>query len=512
MPVINDDIFDALNIGIEKESLRVLNQKISQVSHNTELFGSALTNQFITTDFSESQMEFVTPPLKTNAEALNFLDSIHLNVSKKIDEEILWPLSMPPFIECDSNIPIAYYGQSEAAMLKRIYRLGLSNRYGRQMQAISGIHYNFSIDDKMLRYLSSDDSLIDRELKDSLYLSAIRNIARLNWLLLYLFGASPFVSKSILEKENKNFKQLDNHTYYLPYATSLRMSDIGYQNTKQKELQISLNKLSEYIDQLKTATNTISNEFSKIDSKKGFSLFQLSPNILQIEDEYYSSSRPKSSYNSEDRMLKKLQEYGVDYIELRSIDLNPFKPCGIGLRNLLFLELFLIYCLQKDSAELNDYETKEIRNNDLLVSKEGRRPGLMITKSKNKISVKDWGLEILDEMEELISESNIKKDLFYESLSESRKMLQDPNLTPSSEVFSQVIDSNISYEEFGKNLGESHKKQYLNSFDKKSDNERVIEKEIERSKIESEKLKNTSEESFKKYLQNYLNNKEDKHP
>jgi len=168
------------------------------------------------------------------------------------------------------------------------------------------------------------------------------------------------------------------------------------------------------------------------------------------------------------------------------------------------LELFLIYCLQKDSSELNDYETKEIRNNDLLVSKEGRRPGLMITKSKNKISVKDWGLEILDEMEELISESNIKKELFYESLSESRKMLQDPNLTPSSEVFSQVIDSNISYEEFGKNLGESHKKQYLNSFDKKSDNERVIENEIERSKVESEKLTNASEESFKEYLKNYL--------
>ena len=504
MPVINDDIFDALNIGIEKESLRVLHEEISQIPHNEELFGSALTNQFITTDFSEAQMEFVTPPFKTNSEALNFLESIHLNVSKKIDEEILWPLSMPPFIGCDTDIPIAYYGESEVAMLKRVYRLGLSNRYGRQMQAISGIHYNFSIDDKMLRCLSSDDSLIDRDLKDSLYLSAIRNIARLNWLILYLFGASPFISKSILEKENKNLKQLDSHTYYLPYATSLRMSDIGYQNTKQKELQISLNKLSEYIDQLKVATNTTSNEFLKIENSHGEEFSQLSPNILQIEDEYYSSSRPKSSYNSEDRMLKKLQEHGIDYIELRSIDLNPFKPCGIGYRSLLFLELFLIYCLQKDSSDLNDYETKEIRNNDLLVSKEGRKPGLMITKSKSKISVKDWGLEILDEMEELISQSNIKKELFYESLSESRKMLHDPNLTPSSEVFRQVIDSNISYEEFGKNLGEAHKKQYLNSSDSKSDNERVIENEIERSKVESEKLKNASEESFKDYLQNYL--------
>ena len=171
MPVINDDIFDALNIGIEKESLRVLNQKISQVSHNTELFGSALTNQFITTDFSESQMEFVTPPLKTNAEALNFLDSIHLNVSKKIDEEILWPLSMPPYIDSDSQIPIAYYGESEIALFKRAYRIGLSNRYGRQMQAISGIHYNFSIDKKILKNLSSEERVFDRYERDRIYFS-----------------------------------------------------------------------------------------------------------------------------------------------------------------------------------------------------------------------------------------------------------------------------------------------------------------------------------------------------
>ena len=506
MPIINDDIYEALNIGIEKESLRVSNSQISQVPHKKELFGSPLTNQFITTDFSDSQMEFVTPPLRSHSEALSFLESIHQNISTKINNEILWPLSMPPYIDCDSKIPIAYYGESDLALFKRVYRLGLSNRYGRQMQAISGIHYNFSIDSNILGYLDSEskEKNFGRYDRDNRYFGALRNIARFNWLLLYLFGASPFVCKNILGKESRNLEQLDRHTFYLPYATSLRMSDIGYQNTKQKDLKISLNELNEYLQQLKSATNTISDKFSKIDSKEGFNLSQLSPNILQIEDEYYSCARPKSSFDSSDRMLKKIQEHGVDYIELRSIDLNPFEPSGIGSNSLIFLELFLIYCLQKNSPKLDNYSIEEIRNNDSVVSREGRRPGLKITKDKNQISVKDWGLQILDEMEKLISESNVKRELFYESLLESRNMLRNTALTPSAKIFSQIIDNNITYEQFGNDLGQSHKKQYLDLYDNQSHNEKIIQNEIERSKKELNGLKDKSEESFKEYIKNYF--------
>ena len=504
MPAVNDDIFQALNIGIEKESLRILNKEISQIPHSKKLFGSPLTNQYITTDFSESQMEFVTPPLRSYSEALSFLEAIHKNIFNKINDEILWPLSMPPYIDSDSQIPIAYYGESEVALFKRAYRFGLSNRYGRQMQAISGIHYNFSIDKKALQDLSSEDCAFDRYESDRIYFGALRNISRFNWLLLYLFGASPFVGKNILEKDEGNFERLDRNTFYLPYATSLRMSDIGYQNTKQEELKISLNSLNEYIHQLKTATDTTSNEFSKIKKNEGNNLSQLSPNILQIEDEYYSCSRPKSSFNSNDRMIEKLDEHGVDYIELRSIDLNPFEPCGIGSKSLIFLELFLIYCLQKDSQELDDHSIEEIRRNDLLTSKKGRKPGQTITKDKNQITIKSWGLQILDEMESLISESNTKKKLFFESLSESRNMLNNPNLTPSARVLNEVIDNNISYEEFGNCLGKSHKKKYSELCGKQSHHERIIENEIERSKKESDKMKNASEVSFKEHLKNYF--------
>ncbi len=504
MPIISDDIFKALNIGIEKESLRVLNGEISKIPHKTELFGSPLTNQFITTDFSESQMEFVTPPFKTFSETLGFLESIHQNVSTKINDEILWPLSMPPFIDTDSNIPIAYYGESELAVFKRVYRQGLSNRYGRQMQAISGIHYNFSIDDNALIHLSKYQGNLDRNMRDNIYLGAIRNIARFNWLLLYLFGASPFVSRSILGTKKDGFEKLDHHTLFLPYATSLRMSDIGYQNSKQRDLRISLNTIEEYIGQLKTATNSISNEFSQIKEKEGFDISQLSPNVLQIEDEYYSPSRPKSSYISDDRMLKKLEHHGVSYIELRSIDLDPFEPCGIGPSKLLFLELFLIHCIKKDSPKLDEYLTKEIVENDSLVAKEGRRPGLTISRNHKQILMKDWGMEILDEMEELISESNPKKDSYIASLKELKNQLINPSLTPSAQVFNKVKESSLSYEEFGANLGKLHKNYHLNLFDNRSHNEKIIQEEVDRSKISLDKINNASEESFREYMRNYF--------
>jgi len=504
MPIVNDDIFEAFKIGIEKESLRVLNKEIAQSPHKKELFGAPLTNQFITTDFSESQMEYVTPPLKTSLEALNFLESIHQNISMKIDNEILWPLSMPPYIDDDSKIPIAYYGESVFAKFKRVYRLGLSNRYGSQMQAISGLHYNFSIEDHMLRYLSQNETEFGRDERDGLYFNALRNIARYNWLLLYFFGASPFVSKSTLGEGDSSFQKLDDHTFYLPFATSLRTSDVGYQNTKQKELKISFNTISEYVHQLNMATKTYSDEFSKINEIDGSKLPQLSPNILQIEDEYYSSCRPKSSSRSGKRMLKNLQENGVDYIELRSIDLNPFNPCGIRSDQLHFLELFLVYCLQKQSHNLNDYSENEIKRNDLLVAKEGRRPGLMITKNKEQISIKDWGLQILDEMEQLISEKNPKKEVFVESLSHSRNLLEDPNLTLSAEVLIQVKEGNMSYEEYGCNLGEAHKKHLIKSFDQKSHNEKIIQNEIERSILELDRIEASSEETFREFLKNYL--------
>ena len=135
-------------IGLEKESLRVdKNGTISYKMH-PEKFGASLTNRYITTDYSEALIEIVTPPCCSHKEVLNYLENIIAFIYKNLDQEYLWPASMPCIIAGDKSIPIAYYGTSNPARMKTTYRRGLGNRYGRVMQVISGIHYNYSFSDK----------------------------------------------------------------------------------------------------------------------------------------------------------------------------------------------------------------------------------------------------------------------------------------------------------------------------------------------------------------------------
>ena len=229
------------HLGFEKEGLRIFDSGISFAPH-PKLLGSSLCNQFITTDFCEAQLELITPPIENKHEALNFLDDLHHFVICNIDNEILWPFSMPPKFSSSSDIKIADYGPSNVAMFKHTYRKGLSARYGREMQAISGLHYNYSLPDQVW-----DSSLIQKKFHDSedkkstAYFNMIRNCYRYNWLLLYLFGASPVINKNFIKKNQKEFSKVNQSTYYLPYATSLRMSDLGYRNSKRMNFHVSLN-------------------------------------------------------------------------------------------------------------------------------------------------------------------------------------------------------------------------------------------------------------------------------
>ena len=231
--------------GLEKESLRVSQSTISTKPHQ-ESMGSSLCHRHITTDFSEAQLELITPPLIDKKTGLIFLENIHHFVSHKIEDEIMWPFSMPPFIQSNQDIPIASYGSSNLALFKTTYRNGLSHRYGRTMQAISGIHFNYSLPEQLWKSLVfSVGETSSKEVRANIYFRTLRNLHRMNWLILYLFGASPIVTKNFLSNKNKGFKKLDNQTYYLPYATSMRMSDLGYQNINQSNLEISLNSLEE---------------------------------------------------------------------------------------------------------------------------------------------------------------------------------------------------------------------------------------------------------------------------
>ena len=228
------------NVGFEREGLRIGSYSISKKPHPKSL-GSALCNKFITTDFSEAQLEIVTPPYENKNKAIEFLDDVHHYISHNIEDEIIWPFSMPPNISNDEDIAIASYGTSNLARFKSLYRNGLSARYGKMMQAISGVHYNFSISDSIWKKVFLKNNEIDsKSIRSSGYFNLLRNIYRVNWLIFYLFGSSPVLTKNFLTKDPKEFKNFDKQTLYMPYSTTLRMSEFGYQNENRKKLEISI--------------------------------------------------------------------------------------------------------------------------------------------------------------------------------------------------------------------------------------------------------------------------------
>src|SRR5690606_13348888 len=234
--------------GVEKESLRVTpDGAIAQTPHPRAL-GSALTNEHITTDFSEALIELVTPPFTTSWELLQYLLDLHQFVYRHLGDELLWATSMPCIIDGDESIPIAEYGTSNVARMKTIYRRGLSVRYGRMMQAISGVHFNYSFPAPFWEaYADIRESKIrGQDFISACYFDLLRNYRRHGWIVLYLFGVSPVVCKSFLRGRHADLSELSAGTLYEPYATSLRMSDIGYRNRNQAGVSVSVNSLDEY--------------------------------------------------------------------------------------------------------------------------------------------------------------------------------------------------------------------------------------------------------------------------
>lgn len=486
-------------VGIEKESLRVLDSAISQSSHPKNI-GSSLFHSNITTDFSESQLEFITPPRESNVECLQFLEDIHHFVSHNIDDENLWPCSIPPHFFDESEIKIANYGASNLGLFKRYYRNGLSSRYGRFMQAISGVHLNYSLPQEIFKHCS-EQPLDNNETLESIgYFNMLRNILKSNWLIIYLFGASPIIGKNFLGKTDTHFKKLHKDTYFLPYSTSLRMSKYGYQNSKRVGLKMSSVSLTEYLSDLEEATNNVSNRYRKLgDSFPNYDI-QLNPNTLQIEDEYYAIARPKSSLINHQKLSKRLKKTGVSYMELRSLDLNPFSRLGIDIETINFVELFLIYCFLKPNNQFNDYD-KNLRN-DSLVSLEGRKPGLKLMKEDKEILLYDWANEILDELE-LIAELMPSAD-YQLALKKMRKRIEDPSKTLSSIMIKNILEDNIRYEDFANKLSSSHKNYFLNKNTKENARWLLFEKEVKISNEKQLKADRSNEEAFDLFLEKKL--------
>ena len=453
--------------GIEKESLRISKcGEISQKSHPHAL-GAALTHPYITTDYSEALLEFITPPFADISETLGFMQTIHQYVYDHLDDEMLLAASMPCGIDGDESVSIAQYGGSNIGQMKNVYRQGLWHRYGRTMQAIAGIHFNYSVPEALWPVLHKQCNS-NKNLEDFIsdaYFGLIRNFQRQGWLILYLFGASPAICKRFFKSRPHlmaEFDEFDPHTLYHPYATSLRMSDIGYKSKNQADLHIDYNSLSGYVKSLSRAIETPYPDYEKIGVKVEGQYKQLNSNILQIENEFYSTVRPKQIAESCEKPTLALKRRGVKYVEIRSLDLNLFNAIGIDGNTARFIEAFLLNCLLQDSPAYTGQEQHINNDNQLTVAHFGRKPDLQINKNTQSITLKAWADEILDSMQEVcdILDKDNPDKLYSQALVHQMAVVNDSELTPSAKILQGMRKSQQAFGCLGLATSERHKKYF----------------------------------------------------
>jgi glutamate--cysteine ligase len=492
--------------GIEKESLRITpSGLVAQTRHQAAL-GSALTNRYITTDYSEALLEFVTPPEQSAWAATQFLCDIHQYVYQAIGDEMLWPFSMPCQLKSEDDIPLARYGTSNIAQMKTIYRSGLGYRYGKYMQVISGIHFNYSVPDVFWAAWSDieESDKTRGEHQSESYLGLVRNVHRLDWLLLYLFGASPAVCKSFLAGQESSLSEFDSGTCYGEWATSLRMSDLGYQNSNQSALTVSANSLGEYVRDLSAAIHTRNPEYVEIGVKENGEYFQLNANLLQIENEYYSTIRPKRVARSGERPTTALRRGGVEYVELRALDLSPFDPVGIGQAQQKFLEAFLLYCLLADSPPIDSSEQKAMRANHLAVALEGRKPGLQLLRVDGKQSLQAWAGEVCEQMRPVCEMLDEGEDGGYvDSLQAQQAAIDNPEQTPSARLLADLRDADAPFAHYGLRIASDYRDYFLGLEEEFNRHHALFETESGESLQRQQQIEAQDDVDLDAYLQRY---------
>jgi len=451
--------------GVEKESLRVSPAgEIVQTRHPWAL-GAPLTNEHITTDFSESLIELVTPPFLESWELLQYLCDIHQFVYRHLQDELLWATSMPCAIDGDASIPLAQFGSSNVGRMKTIYRHGLGVRYGRMMQAISGVHFNYSFPADLWEVLAhlNESSLPRQQFISEQYFAVLRNYRRFGWLVLYLFGTSPAVSRSFFGGRESDLQPFDRDTLYEPCGTSLRMSDIGYRNKNQATVSVSVNGLEDYIKDLSRATGTLYPPYEKIGVKVDGEYQQLNANILQIENEYYSYIRPKRVARTGERPTKALLRGGVEYVEVRALDVSAFDPVGVNQNKLRFLEAFLALCLLRESDPIGRSEQEALDANHLKVARRGREPGLTLNREGRSFPMAQWAHELLDAMEglcEMLDHGEPARP-YAAALEQQRAKLDDVARTPSARLIHEMRQTGETFFELAQRMSKVHKDYFL---------------------------------------------------
>lgn len=498
-----------LKRGIEKEGLRCdLNGFISQKDHPSKL-GSALTHSSITTDYSEALLEFITPVMKSPLEALSYLEISHRFTYQNLSSEVIWPNSMPCQLDGDQSIRIAEYGASHIGQMKHSYRRGLWHRYGRVMQSIAGIHYNFSIPESLWQIIAdAEGRTCDRSFRDEKYLGLIRNFRRYSWLLMYLFGASPAACKSFVDglpNAQHDLEMLGDHTYFAPHATSLRMSDLGYQNNAQASLSVCYNRLDSYIETLQAAVSQPYEAYQSIPVKDDQGHYQqLNDNLLQIENEYYSDIRPKRVAHSGELPLDALAQRGIEYIEIRCTDLNPYMPLGMDTTQLVFFDIFLTWCALQDSAEFSDAECQQVGRNLRAVINQGRQPGLELEQGDRSVGMATWALTLLDSMESLAElMDDAHQHCFHrDAVGQQRLKVADVSQTPSARLLADLQQSGLSFVDFTQRQAVQHRKEFAQPLS--ASVREHWQRLAEQSWSAQRQLEEDSHGSFDVFLEQYL--------
>ena len=368
-----DDILSG-SFGIEWESLRAKGDGKLSLTPHPEVFGDKLTNPLVTTDFSESQIEIITPTFDTIDDAFGVFSLISdlVNVSLP-DDEYLWFQSIPCILPYWDQIPIAQY--SEEGKSSQKYREDLAKKYGVKKQMISGVHFNFSFSDRLLKKLYEFENvdLSFREFKDNVYLKIARNYLRYCWLIIYLTGCSIGSHKTFSNDCIHLMDAKDNYgSYYSTRGPSFRNASCGYKNLK--ELYPSYASVDGFVEDI----NNFIESGDLSEAKELYTQIRLKP------------KNPKDVLNS-------LKKDGIDYIEIRTLDINPFYKCGLVKRDMKFLHLFLIYLLIKGESDYVDWQ-REAKINEENTAECAYVESMRLFRDGQKVTIESWANEIINEM------------------------------------------------------------------------------------------------------------------
>ncbi|MEE9334022.1 MAG: glutamate--cysteine ligase [Granulosicoccaceae bacterium] len=511
-------IFAKRNIGLEKESLRVAaDGAISQQRHPSSL-GSPLCNKSITTDFSEALIEMVTPPCKSPESVMAYLTGLHQFIVARLpDQEHLWNTSMPCILQGEQSIRIGQYGNSHNGQMKQAYRRGLGLRYGRRMQAIAGVHFNFSFDEAIWPVWQKlhghqHKSLFDMSQRDALrtegYFHMTRNLMRVGWMVPYLFGASPAICQSFLgEDDHPTLKTFNGSTRYEPFGTSLRLGNIGYQYRDDKNLDLSVchSNFECYMRDIIGHVSEVHLPYKKTGIRDDIGRHQqLTANRLQIENEYYSSVRPKQIAEAGEMPIVALKKRGIRYLELRSVDINLLHDTGVNLEQIAMLEMLMMFAWLADSPPLEVDEMRDNASNMTQVAHNGRKAGLQLINTGKPVALDQWGLSIVDSMQIIAQQLDCEAggDLYVRSLEQQRAKLLDSDKTPSAVVLAGIKERGSFFDYALDQSVSSH--DALSASTAERDLSSKLAKEVSESIQDLEALEAQCSGSFEVFLQEYF--------